>query len=64
MSAAKEFPMRRFTFTPEDLATIRRDRYQHPHPRVQQKMEDLWLKSQGLSYCLKTASKLLRNCIE
>jgi transposase len=42
--------MRRFTFTPEDLAAIRHDRYQHPHPRVQQRMEVLWLKSQGLSH--------------
>ena len=42
--------MRRFTFTPEDLGSIRHGRYQHPHPRVQQKMEVLWLKSQGLTH--------------
>jgi transposase len=42
--------MRRFTFTPEDLAAIRHERYHHPHPRVQQKMEVLWLKSQGLTH--------------
>jgi len=40
--------MRRFTFTAEDLHAIRYQRYHHPHPRVQQKMEVLWLKSQGL----------------
>ena len=42
--------MRRFTFTPADLAAICHDRYHHPHPRVQQKMEVLWLKSQGCTH--------------
>jgi transposase len=42
--------MRHFTFAPEVLAAIRRDRYHHPHPRVQQKMEVLWLKSQGCTH--------------
>jgi transposase len=42
--------MRRFTFTPEDLDTICHERYHHPHPRVQQKMEVLWLKSQGFTH--------------
>lgn len=42
--------MRHFTFTPEDLDAIRHERYHHPHPRVQQKMEVLWLKSQGLTH--------------
>jgi transposase len=42
--------MRRFTFTPEVLDAIRHERYHHPHPRVQQKMEVLWLKSQGLTH--------------
>ncbi len=42
--------MRHFTFTPEVLAAIRHDRYHHPHPRVQQKMEVLWLKSQGYTH--------------
>ena len=42
--------MRRFTFTPEDLDAIRHERYHHPHPRVQQKMEVLWLKSQGFTH--------------
>ena len=39
--------MRQFTFSPEVLAAIRHDRYHHAHPRVQQKMEVVWLKSQG-----------------
>jgi len=42
--------MRRFTFTTEDLNAIRHERYHHPHPRVQQKMEVLWLKSQGCTH--------------
>jgi len=42
--------MRRFTFTAEDRDAIRHARYHHPHPRVQQKMEVLWLKSQGLTH--------------
>src|SRR6476619_8054433 len=42
--------MRRFTFTPEDLAALRHERYHHPHPRVQQRMEVVWLKSQGLTH--------------
>jgi transposase len=42
--------MRRFTFTAEDLAAIRHERYHHPHPRVQQKMAVLWLKSQGFTH--------------
>src|SRR5580658_11061630 len=42
--------MRVFTFTPEVVAEIRHDRYHHPHPRVQRKMEVLWLKSQGLTH--------------
>ena len=42
--------MRMFTFRPEVVAEIRHDRYHHPHPRVQRKMEVLWLKSQGLPH--------------
>lgn len=42
--------MRRFLFTAEDLDSIRSERYHHPHPRVQQKMEVLWLKSQGFTH--------------
>src|SRR3954467_1990757 len=49
-SAAQDFPMRHFTFTLEDLDAIRYERYHHPHPRVQQKMEVLWLKSQSFTH--------------
>src|SRR5438874_9929150 len=49
-SAAQESAMRHFTFTPEDRDAIRHDRSHHPHPRVQQEMEVVWLKSQGLTH--------------
>jgi hypothetical protein len=42
--------MRHFAFPSEVLAALRYDRYHHPHPRVQQKMEVLWLKSQGCTH--------------
>ena len=42
--------MRAFSFSKEVLAEIRHDRYHHPHPRVQRKMEVLWLKSLGLTH--------------
>ena len=42
--------MRAVTFSADDLATIARDRYHHPHPRVQRKMEVLWLKSHRLPH--------------
>jgi transposase len=42
--------MRTFAFGPEVLDAIRHDRYHHPHPRVQQKMEVLWLKSKGFTH--------------
>jgi len=42
--------MRRFTFTEEDVQSFQFDRYHHPDPRVQRKMEVLWLKSQGFTH--------------
>jgi transposase len=42
--------MREFSFTEEVVADLRHDRYHHPHPRVQRKMEVLWLKSRGLTH--------------
>jgi len=42
--------MREFDFSEGVLAEISHDRYHHPHPRVQRKMEVLWLKSQGLTH--------------
>ena len=42
--------MRAITFSDADLRAIAHDRYHHPDPRVQQKMEVLWLKSHGLPH--------------
>jgi transposase len=42
--------MREFTFSDEDLKALDHRRYHHPHPRVQRKMEVLWLKSHGLPH--------------
>jgi len=42
--------MRTFIFTADDRNALAHDRYHHPDPRVQRKMEVLWLKSHGLSH--------------
>ena len=42
--------MREIAFSPEDLDAIRHERFHHPHPRVQLKMEVLWLKGRGLPH--------------
>src|SRR3954464_2811374 len=42
--------MRTFTFTAEVRRDLAHDRYHHPDPRVQRKMEVLWLKSHGLDH--------------
>ena len=42
--------MTRLTFSQEDQQALHTERFEHPHPRVQQRMEVLWLVSQGLVY--------------
>lgn len=37
-------------FTEEDKLALHHERFYHPHPRVQKKMEALWLKSQELPH--------------
>jgi transposase len=37
-------------FTVEEQHQLHYERYHHPHPRVQRKMEALWLKSQGVAH--------------
>lgn len=37
-------------FTPEIQATLNDERYHHPVPLVQRRMEVLWLKSHGLAH--------------
>ena len=40
--------MLKLQFTPEVIEALRHERFHHPHPHVQLKMEVLYLKSQGL----------------
>jgi transposase len=42
--------MRTIAFTADDRQALAHDRYHHPDPRVQRKMEVLWLKSHGLAH--------------
>jgi transposase len=42
--------MRSIPFSQGELRDIAHDRYYHPEPRVQRKMEVLWLKSHGLPH--------------
>lgn len=37
-------------FSEADIAALEYERYHHPHPQVQRRMEALYLKSQGLSH--------------
>jgi transposase len=37
-------------FSPEQIDALHHERFHHPHPRVQQKMEAVYLKSQGLPH--------------
>jgi transposase len=57
--------MRSFTFSEADLAQIAHDRYHHPHPRVQEKMEVLWLKSRGVGHTeIARLTGLSRNTVQ
>jgi transposase len=42
--------MTRLIFSPAEQQALHQERFAHPHPRVQQRMEVLWLISQGLIY--------------
>ena len=42
--------MRHFEFSQDVLAEIQRDRFQHPDPLVQRRMEVLWLKAHGVTH--------------
>jgi len=42
--------MIKINFTEEEKAALHHERFNHPHPRVQLKMEALYLKSQGLAH--------------
>src|SRR5438034_11481907 len=40
----------RLSFSPEDLRILAQERYEHPDPRVQKRMEVLWLISQKVTH--------------
>ena len=42
--------MVKLEFTAEERQCLHYERYHHPHPRVQRKMEALWLKSHGIAH--------------
>jgi hypothetical protein len=42
--------MMRIEFSEEEKRALDYERYQHPHPHVQRKIEALWLKSQKLPH--------------
>jgi transposase len=42
--------MIKIEFTPEEIDALEYERYHHPDPKVQKKMEALYLKSQGLAH--------------
>ena len=42
--------MVKLEFTADERQRLHYERYYHPHPRVQRKMEALWLKSQGIAH--------------
>jgi transposase len=42
--------MIKMLFTDAEIKALHYERYHHPHPRVQRKMEVLWLKSQGVGH--------------
>ena len=42
--------MIKIEFSEQDLKTIEYERFNHPIPLVQRRMEALWLKSQGLAH--------------
>ena len=42
--------MIRIEFTPEEIDLLECERYRHPDPKVQKKMEAVYLKSQGVAH--------------
>src|SRR5436309_13189623 len=61
--------MLRITFSEEDIKELDYQRYHHPHPRVQMKMEALLLKAKGLPHhqiasCVGICEDTLRSYLE
>jgi hypothetical protein len=49
--------MIKIEFTTDEIEKLNYERYHYPHPKVQKKMEALYLKSQGLPH-----NQILRLC--
>lgn len=61
--------MIKLEFTPEQRQALHYHRFHHPHPRVQLKMEVLYLKSQGLAHTdiarlAQVATETVRNYLK
>lgn len=61
--------MLKLSFTEQDIEELRSQRYHHPHPRVQMKMEALLLKAQGLPHhhiadCVGVCENTLRSYLK
>ena len=61
--------MLHLSFTEEDIQELDSQRYHHPHPRVQRKMEALLLKARGLPHhqiarCVGICENTLRSYLE
>lgn len=61
--------MIKLTFTTEDIKKLEKERYNHPHPKVQKRIEALYLKSQKLAhnqicYLCKITEKTLTNWLK
>src|SRR5947209_16003437 len=61
--------MLRLTFTEEEVKELQYQRYHHPHPRVQMKMEALLLKAKGVPHhqiasCVGVCENTIRSYLE
>jgi len=50
--------MTKETFTPDEIECLFEERFVHPHPMIQKRLEALYLKSQGMQH--KEIARLLR----
>ena len=56
--------MIRINFSAEDIQELHYQRFHHPHPRVQLRMEVLWLKSQGIPHgTIASIARVSRNTV-
>jgi transposase len=57
--------MRNITFSEADVQAIAHERYHHPDPRVQRRMEILWAKHLGFTHeCIATLADVSRSTVQ